>query len=302
MNKVIILGAGPAGLTAAIYAGRAFLNPLVIVGPEPGGQLIYTTEVENYPGFDQGIMGPDLVIKMRKQAEKFGAKFVETNVTSVDLKTTPFIIQTQDQKYECQALIIATGSRSKLLGLPNESKYISKGVHVCATCDGAFYRDKLVAIVGGGESAMVEALFLTKFANQVLIINRSNQLSATAEMKSRINNNDKISVVFNSEVVEYCGTSKLEAIKIIDKKTQNIFEQKIDGLFLAIGYTPNTEIFRNQIELDKNGRIITKNIVFTSNNGIFAAGDVTDIPYRQAITAAGLGCMAGIEVEKYLQA
>lgn len=300
MEKLIIIGSGPAGLTAAIYSARAFLNPLVIVGPEPGGQLVYTTQVENFPGFPQGIFGPELIMAMRKQAERFGARFIESTINSANFSQKPYTITIDDQILEATCLIIASGARSKTLGLKDEIKYLAKGVHTCATCDGAFYRDKAVAIVGGGESAMVEAMFLTKFANQVLIINRSGQLSATAEMRNRIGNNNKIKIIYNSEVVEYSGSSRLESIKIFNNQRKETYDQRIDGIFLAIGHVPNTEIFKKQLKLDKKGYIKTKNIVFTSKNGIFSAGDVGNIPYKQAITAAGFGCMAAIEAERYL--
>lgn len=300
MYKLIIIGSGPAGLTAGIYAARANLEPLVIEGKTPGGQLIWTTIVENYPGFVDGVLGPKLVLDMKNQAEKFGAKVISENVISVDFKNRPFKVVTDNGTYEAESIIIASGARSRMLNLPNEGKYLSKGVHTCATCDGAFYRNKKVIVVGGGDSAMEEANFIAKFASKVYIIHRKGILNASQFMQDRSKNNPKIEIVLSSEIKEYLGADQLEAVKVFNNKTNEIKEMKIDGVFMAIGHIPNTEIYNNQLELGKMGYIEAKNNVFTEIKGVFVAGDVADWRYRQAITAAGLGCMAAMEAEKYL--
>lgn len=300
MEKLIIIGSGPSGLTAAIYAARANLAPLVLAGPEPGGQLVTTTLVENWPGSIDGIMGPDLVLNMQKQAEKFGAKIVFESVKSADFSQKHFKISTDSKTYEAEAVIIASGARARTLGLPNEKELIGRGVHTCATCDAAFYKGKEVIVVGGGDSAIEEANFISKFAKKVYIMHRKSTLSASKIMQERVKNNPKIEFIWDSEIKEYLGKGKLEAVKVFNNQTGKTEEIKIDGLFLAIGHIPNTEAFQGQLKLGKFGYIEPKNEVFTEIPGIFVAGDVADWRYRQAITAAGFGCMAALEAEKYL--
>ncbi|MFA6304654.1 MAG: thioredoxin-disulfide reductase [Patescibacteria group bacterium] len=300
MEKLVIIGSGPAGLTAAIYAARANLAPLVLEGKQPGGQLTTTTLVENWPGSVDGIMGPDLVQNMRLQAQKFGAKLVFEQIISVNFSQKPLIVTTEKAKYEAEAVIIATGARSRMLGLPREEEFLGKGVHTCATCDGAFYRNKQIMVIGGGDSAMEEANFLTKFAQKVYIVHRSDSFKASVFMLERAKKNPKIEFLLNSEVIEYSGVSKLENVKIVNSKTQKSAVMAIDGVFMAIGHIPNTEPFVGQLELVKLGYIQPKNNVLTEIEGVFVAGDVSDWRYRQAITAAGLGCMAALEAEKYL--
>lgn len=300
MSKLIIIGSGPAGLTAAIYTARADLEPLVIEGDIPGGQLLWTTVVENYPGFDQGIMGPELMQRMRKQAEKFGAKIVSETVKNVNFKQKPYKIITNSNTYEAEAVIIASGARARMLELPNENKLLGKGVHTCATCDGAFYKDKEIIVVGGGDSAMEEALFLTKFAKKVYIVHRKDTFRASEIMQKRAKNSPKIAFIWNTAVKEYVGQDKLEAVKLFNNQTNEAKEMKIDAVFLAIGHIPNTEAFQGQLKLGKNGYIEPKSWVFTEIEGVFVAGDVADWRYKQAVTAAGFGCMAALEAEKYL--
>src|SRR3989344_4345878 len=292
MEKLIIIGSGPSGLTAAIYAARANLAPLVLAGPEPGGQLVTTTLVENWPGSIDGIMGPDLVLSMQKQAEKFGARIVFESVKSANFSQKPFKISTDSKTYEAEAIIIASGARARTLGLPNEKELIGKGVHTCATCDAAFYKGKEVIVVGGGDSAMEESNFITKFAKKVHLVHRKNTSNASKIMQERAKNNHKIEFIWNSEIKEYLGKDKLEAVKLFDNQTNKEKEMKIDGVFLAIGHIPNTEAFQGQLKLGKFGYIEPKNEVFTEIPGVFVAGDVSDWRYRQAVTAAGLGCIA----------
>lgn len=300
MNKLIIIGSGPAGLTAAIYTARANLKPLVLEGKEPGGQLMTTTLVENWPGSTEGIMGPELMENMRKQAQKFGAETRFESVKSANFSKKPFKVTTDNKTYESEAVIIATGARSRKLELPNEGKFLGKGVHTCATCDGAFYRDKEIIVVGGGDSAMEEATFLTKFAKKVFIIHRQNAFKASDIMLEKAQNNPKIEFILNTEVKEYIGQDKLESVKLLNNQTNQEKNMKIDGLFLAIGHIPNTEFLKDQLKLGKNGYIEPQKQVFTEIEGVFVAGDVSDWRYRQAITAAGFGCMAALEAEKYL--
>jgi thioredoxin reductase (NADPH) len=299
-EKLIIIGSGPAGLTAAIYSSRAFLNPLVISGPEPGGQLIYTSIIENFPGFSEGIRGSELMAKMRKQAERFGARFIEATVKSANFSQKPYIITLDNQLLETQSLIIATGARPRMLGFKNEDKFLAKGIHICATCDATFYKDKEVIVVGGGDSAMEEALFLTKFAKKVYVIHCFSSLNASKIMQKRAKDSQKIEFIFNTEVSEYLGQEKLTAVKLLNKQTKHEEIKSVDGVFLAIGQIPNTEIFKEDLRLDKNGYIKAKNNVFTNKKGIFVAGDCSNLPYHQAITAAGLGCMTALEAERYL--
>ena len=303
-RKVIIIGTGPAGLTAAIYAARANLQPLVFEGQQPGGQLTITSEVENYPGFPEGITGPELMDSLRKQAQKFGAETVFNQITKVDFSQRPFKVWSGDNLYTSDTVIISTGASAQWLGLESEKKLMGYGVSACATCDGFFYRDKKVFVVGGGDSAAEEAIFLTKFASEVWLVHRRDELRASKIMSQRIKDNPKINVHWNSVITEVLGTtdSGVVGVKLKDTKTGVIRQDNCDGVFLAIGHTPNTEIFKNKLELNAKGYIVTKpDSTYTSVPGVFACGDVQDSIYRQAITAAGSGCMAAIDAERYLE-
>lgn len=302
-RHVLIIGSGPAGLTAALYAARANLKPLVIEGLEAGGQLMLTTMVENFPGFREGVMGPDLMGQMREQAERFGAEIIRGNVTSVDFSRQPFTVKTSEQEYTCRTLIIATGASAKLLGLPSERTLMGHGVSTCATCDGYFFRGKPIAVVGGGDSAMEEAVFLTKFASQVSVIHRRDTLRASKIMQEKAFANPKISFEWDSEVEDIHDTGKGEVTTIVlrNNKTGVRKDLAVDGVFVAIGHTPNTKLFTGQLDMDPNGYILTHSGTRTSVPGVFACGDVQDHVYRQAITAAGSGCMAAIDAEKYLE-
>ena len=300
VHKVIILGSGPAGLTAALYAARANLNPLVLGGLEWGGQLMLTTEVENYPGFIDGINGPDLMENFKKQAERFGAKIINSNVTSVDFSNKPLKVFVGKEVYETQTVIIATGASAKWLGLENEQKFIGKGISSCATCDGFFFKDKEIALVGGGDSAMEEALFLTKFASKVTVVHRRDKLRASKIMQDRAFANDKIEFIWDSEIVDVLGDNNVEGVKIKNIKTNESSVCKVNGLFVAIGHIPNTNFLKEQIDLDEKGYVVC-NGTATNVEGVFVAGDVHDFRYRQAVTAAGHGCEAAIDVEKYIE-
>ena len=300
VHKVIILGSGPAGLTAALYAARANLNPLVLGGLEWGGQLMLTTEVENYPGFIDGINGPDLMENFKKQAERFGAKIINSNVTSVDFSNKPLKVFVEKEVYETQTVIIATGASAKWLGLENEQKFIGKGISSCATCDGFFFKDKEIALVGGGDSAMEEALFLTKFASKVTVVHRRDKLRASKIMQDRAFANDKIKFIWDSEIVDVLGANNVEGVKIKNIKTNETSVCKVNGLFVAIGHIPNTNFLKEQIDLDEKGYVVC-NGTATNVEGVFVAGDVHDFRYRQAVTAAGHGCEAAIDVEKYIE-
>jgi thioredoxin reductase (NADPH) len=303
VRNVIVIGSGPAGLTAALYSARANLKPLVIEGLEAGGQLMLTTLVENFPGFRTGIMGPELMAEMRAQAEHFGAQIIRGNVTSVDLVTRPYTVKTSDAEYHCRTLIIATGASARLLGLPSERALIGHGVSTCATCDGYFFRGRPIAVVGGGDSAMEEAIFLTKFASHVTVVHRRDSLRASKIMQDKAFANQKISFEWNAEVEEIKDTGKGEVTSMVlrNNLTGAFKEIPVDGVFVAIGHTPNTALFRGQLDTDPNGYIITHAGTRTSMPGVFACGDVQDHVYRQAITAAGSGCMAAIDAEKYLE-
>ncbi|GGJ02310.1 thioredoxin reductase [Alicyclobacillus cellulosilyticus] len=304
VQRVMILGTGPAGLTAAIYAARANLSPVVIEGTQPGGQLTMTTEVENFPGFPDGILGPELMDNMRRQAERFGARFVRGFVTAVDLKQRPFRVTVDDgQIYETETVIISTGASAKMLGIPGESEMIGRGVSTCATCDGFFFRGKRVIVVGGGDSAMEEAIFLTKFAAEVTIVHRRHELRASKVMQERARNNPKIKWVLNHVPVAVHGDgTKVTGLEVRDNATGQTRVLEADGVFVAIGHTPNTGFLQGQVELDDHGYIRTQGVTSaTSVPGVFACGDVMDPIYRQAVTAAGSGCKAAMDVERYLE-
>ncbi len=302
LRNVIVIGSGPAGLTAALYSARANLKPLVIEGLEAGGQLTLTTLVENWPGFRDGIMGPELMEEMRVQAERFGAEVIRGNVTSVNLQSHPFSVRTSDAEYHTRAIIIATGASARLLGLPSERGLLGHGVSTCATCDGYFFRGKPIAVVGGGDSAMEEAIFLTRFASQVIVVHRRETLRASKIMQEKAFANPKISFEWNSDVEEITDIGKGEVTGMVlrNNKTGERKEVAVEGVFVAIGHTPNTGLFKDQIELDSNGYIITHMGARTNVRGVFACGDVQDHVYRQAITAAGSGCMAAIDAEHFL--
>lgn len=302
-RKVIIIGTGPAGLTAAIYAGRADLKPLVMEGHEPGGQLTLTTEVENFPGFEHGVMGPDLMGNMKKQAARFNAEFLPVMCTDVDLSKRPFTVTASNgSTYLAETVIISTGASAKWLGLPNEKELTGRGVSTCATCDGFFYRDKIVHIVGGGDTAMEDATFITKFAKKVYVVHRKDSLRASKPMQDRAFNNPKIEFIWDSVVTEIkSNESGVCGIVVENLKTGEKQNRDTDGLFYAIGHTPNTSFLKGQIELDDHGFIKTKNGPETNIPGVFACGDVQDSYYRQAITAAGSGCQAAIKAERFLE-
>ena len=302
VRNVIVIGSGPAGLTAALYSARANLKPLVIEGLEAGGQLMLTTLVENWPGHRDGIMGPDLMAEMRAQAERFGAEIVRGRVTSVDLTARPFVVKTSDGDYSTRSLIVATGASARLLGLPSERALIGHGVSTCATCDGYFFRGKPIAVVGGGDSAMEEAIFLTRFASRVTVVHRRDTLRASKIMQDKAFANPKIAFEWNTEVEAINDTARGEVTAMVlrNSVTGERKELPVDGVFVAIGHTPNTALFAGQIETDVNGYIVTHSGSRTSIPGVFACGDVQDHVYRQAITAAGSGCMAAIDAEKYL--
>ncbi|MGM0556012.1 MAG: thioredoxin-disulfide reductase [Myxococcota bacterium] len=306
LYEVTIMGSGPAGLTAAIYTARANLEPVVFEGPQPGGQLTITTDVENYPGFREGIMGPDLMNDMRAQAERFGTEVHMMKITDVDTSQRPYKVTLEDgAEFHTKTLIIASGARARLLGLEAEDKLMGHGVSTCATCDGFFFRGKELAIVGGGDSAMEEATFLTKFATKVTVIHRRDELRASQIMQQRAFKNDKVEFLWSHEVVDIEGTKEdgVSGLKVLDRKTEEVKDFPVDGLFIAIGHIPNTEIFKGELDMDESGYILTKPDSSETNiPGIFATGDVQDFTYRQAITAAGSGCKGAIDAERYLEA
>ena len=300
-EEVLIIGGGPAGLSAAIYTARAGLNPLVINGPQPGGQITTTSELENYPGFPKGIGGFDFIQKVTEQAEKFETRFAFEVVENVDFSEKPYVIETDFSTYKADSVIIATGAEPRQLGLDNEEELISNGISYCATCDGAFYKEKEVAVVGGGDVALEEANFLTKFSSKVYLIHRRGEFRGTKLLADRAKNNEKIEILWDTEVKEIIGEDSLEGIEVKNKKTGEITKlEKVKGLFIAIGYKPRTEIFADEIKLDEGNYIVSDQKQQTNKEGVFAAGDVQDSEYRQVVTSAAAGAKAAIEVDRYL--
>ncbi|HZA39855.1 MAG TPA: thioredoxin-disulfide reductase [Actinomycetota bacterium] len=302
VRNVVIIGSGPAGLTAAVYASRGDLNPLVIEGIEAGGQLMLTTEVENYPGFVDGIMGPELMERFRKQAARFGTEYLTDNVTAVDLSQRPFVVKTGADEIRTRSLVIATGASARMLEVPGERTLLGHGVSTCATCDGFFFKERELIVVGGGDSAMEEAIFLTKFASKVTVVHRREELRASKIMQDRARANEKIDFIWNSVVSEVVGNGKVEGVRLKNVETGEESELPIGGVFVAIGHIPNTSLFEEQVDLSGGYIVLPGETTETSVPGVFAAGDVVDFRYRQAITAAGMGCMAAIDAERYLEA
>lgn len=302
MEHVIIIGSGPAGLTAAIYAARANLRPLVLAGGLYGGQLMLTTEVENFPGFPEGILGPDLMTKFREQAERFGARIENVDVTEVDFTKQPLVVRTLDAEYQAKTVIVATGASARWLDIPGEELLRGRGVSTCATCDGAFFRGKHIVVAGGGDSAMEEALFLTRFGSRVTVIHRRDTLRASKIMADRARSHEKIDFLWNTVVEAVLGETHMTGLRLRNVLDGNVYDFPADALFIAIGHTPNTAIFAGQLDLDEKGYIVSPDGTSTNIDGVFVAGDVNDIRYKQAITAAGAGCRAAMDAEKCLEA
>ena len=303
MYDVVIVGSGPAGLTAALYTARANLAPLLLEGSQAGGQLTLTTDVENYPGFPNGIMGPQLIQDMRAQSERFGTTFQQADLTSADFTTRPFHLTINDEEtIQANTLIIATGASANLLGLPSESRLMGHGVSTCATCDGFFFRGKPLTVIGGGDSALEEAIFLTKFATHVTVVHRRDKLRASKILQDRAFKNEKISFRWNAAVEDILGDEVVTGVRLFDTVTNQPSDLDCAGAFIAIGHSPNTQVFRGQIHMDEKGYITTQNGTATNIPGVFAAGDVQDSHYRQAVTAAGSGCMAALDAERFLEA
>jgi thioredoxin reductase (NADPH) len=300
-QRVVIIGGGPAALTAAIYTSRANLDTTVIAGYQTGGQLMLTSDIENFPGFADGIQGPELMDSMRRQAERFGSKFVDADATKVDFSGRLHQVFVQNEVYEAEAVIVATGASAMWLGLPGEQQLMGRGVSGCATCDGFFFRGKEIAVVGGGDTALEEALFLTKFASKVTLIHRRDQFRASKIMQNRVLTHPKIEVIYNTAVLDVLGENKVEGLKLYNRQTEQITELALSGLFVAIGHKPNTAIFQGWLDMNEQGYLTRLGESGTSVPGVFVAGDVYDFRYRQAITAAGSGCKAALDVEKYFE-
>lgn len=302
MERVVIIGSGPAGLTAAVYAARANLSPLVLAGGLYGGQLMLTTEVENYPGFPEGILGPDLMERFREQAERFGARIENVDATAVDFSASPYAVHAADAEYRAQTVIVATGASARWLDVPGEARLRGRGVSTCATCDGAFFGGKHIVVVGGGDSAMEEALFLTRFARRVTVVHRRGALRASKIMADRARAHEKIDFLLHAVVEEVLGDTHVSAVRVRNVEDGSVFDFDTDALFVAIGHTPNTAIFAEQLDLDEAGYVASPDGVSTNVEGVFVAGDVNDIRYKQAITAAAAGCRAAMDAEKFLEA
>ena len=301
-RELVIIGSGPAGLTAAVYSARANLRPLVIEGIQAGGQLMLTTDVENYPGFIDGIMGPELMERFRKQAARFGTEYLPDNATAVDFSQHPFLISTGDRSIPARAVIVATGASARMLSIPGERELLGHGVSTCATCDGFFFRNRELVVVGGGDSALEEAIFLTKFASRVTVVHRRDELRASKILQDRAFSNEKIDFVWNSVVREIVGDGSVEAVRLQDVSEGDQREMVTEGVFVAIGHDPNTKLFEGHLEMTEGYIVTSGGTTATSVPGVFAAGDVVDFRYRQAITAAGMGCMASIDAERWLEA
>lgn len=301
VEKLIIIGSGPAGLTAAIYAARGARSPVVVSGREAGGQLVLTTDVDDYPGFPEGIQGPDLMAKMRAQAERFGTRFINENVLSVNLRIKPFEIKTENSQLRTNLLIIATGASAMWLGLSSEQKLIGKGISSCAVCDGFFFKDKNVAVVGGGDTAMREVAYLAKLCKKVTVVHRRNSLKAQAALQELVKSKNNVEFIWNTTVDGILGQEKVTGVKLKNTQSNEISTIEVDGVFVAIGHKPNTDFLKGQIELDEKGYVVMHDETKTSIEGVFVAGDMTDYRYRQAVTAAGAGCKAAMDAEEYLE-